>query len=199
MTSNAQARGETPDGGATDELAWDGSEQARLASLGAVLGAPTTGRVVHTGPARTYYEADPEFRHPQAGSVATRMLSEGLDLLGGLLCRRFGRVLVRGFARPDGAGDCYGLLLLPPVAYRAVEFLTPLADGRLLLTSTHPGPGDDPGRGLLRERAPGERVEELFARHQARLAGLGARPAAIVPTLAGLARALDGLLDRVDA
>jgi hypothetical protein len=176
---------------------FDEGEQAQLAALSTSLGAATTGRVVHLGRKGGYYEAEPDLRFPAEGTTTTRMSAIGYELLGSLLCERFERVVVRGYARPQG--DAYGLLLLPPFRYRAIEFLTLFSDGTSLTTTTHPGPGDDPGRGLFRVRCPDTPVAELEARHHEAVARRGAKPLPADASLAGLARALDDFLARVDA
>lgn len=181
---------------ATEQPAFDEAEQARGAALSLTLGARTTGEVVHIGRKGAYYEADPDLRFPAAGSTTERMGALGYELRGALLCERFERVVVRAYARP--AGDTYGLLLLPPSSYRVIEFLTRFTDGTSLTTTTHPGPGDDPARGIFRQRCPGTAVADLEARHREGVARRGVPTAAAEPTLAGAARALDEFLTRYD-
>lgn len=186
----------------SDEPTWDSSGQDRLAQLASVLGAPTTGRVVLDGKKGPYYEADADFRHPSSGSVHQKMAALGYEPLGGLLCRRFQRYLVRGWSCPGGSA--WGLLLLAPaVAYRVVEFHTTLDDGSTLVTTTHPvGPGDEPARRIFRERVPGASVTDLEARHRARVADRlerGGVALATEPSLEALARVLDAFLVRRDA
>lgn len=180
----------------TEQPAFDEAEQARSAALSLTLGARTTGDVVHIGRKGAYYEADPDLRFPAAGSTTERMGALGYELRGALLCERFERVVVRAYARP--AGDAYGLLLLPPSRYRVIEFLTRFADGTSLTTTTHPGPGDDPARGIYRQRCPGLPVADLEARHREGVARRRVPTVAAEPTLAGAARALDDFLARYD-
>lgn len=182
---------------ATEQPRFDEAEQARNAALTISLGANTTGKVVHIGRKGAYYEADPDLRFPSQGSTTERMAVLGYELLGGLLCERFHRVLVRGYARQDG--QAYGLLLLPPEKYRAIEFLTRFRDGTSLTTTTHPGPGDDPKRGIYRQRCPGMRVDELEARHREGVQARGVPPLPAPPSLVELAMALDDFLARYDA
>lgn len=191
MTADPRAAGVT-------DPAYDEAEQARSAALSSALGARSTGQVVHIGRKGAYYEADPDLRFPAAGSTTERMAALGYDLLGGLLCERFQRVVVRGYARAAEAGDTYGLLLLPPWKYRAVEFLTRFVDGTSLTTTTHPGPGDDPARGVYRQRCPGLAVADLEARHRAAVEARGVASLPAEPSLADLARALDDFLARLD-
>lgn len=197
--ADQEAREDEARGG--DDPAWDSSGQDRLAQLASVLGAPTTGRVVIDGKKGPYYEADPEFRHPSSGSVHAKMAGLGYEPIGGLLCRRFQRYLVRGWARQGGTA--WGLLLLAPVAYRVVEFHTTLGDGSTLITTTHPaGPGDEPARRIFRERVPGASVTDLEARHRARVQDRlerGGVALATEPSLETLARTLDAFLVRRDA
>lgn len=185
-----------------EEPAFDPAGQDRLAELSAKLGAPTTGVLVLEGRRGRYYEADPELRHLSAGSVGQRMAAVGYELVGGLLAERFRRVLVRGFARLGG--QTYGLLLLPPENYRVIEFYTRFADGSSLTSTNHPGPGDDPSRMIFRRRHSREDgVADLEGRHRedvgAHAAARGTTALECVPTLRGLAEALDEFLVRYDS
>ena len=182
---------------APEQPSFDEAEQARNAALTITLGATTTGKVAHIGRKGAYYEADPDLRFPAQGSTTERMAKLGYELVGGLLCERFHRVLVRGYARQDG--HTYGLLLLPPTNYRAIEFLTRFEDGTSLTTTTHPGPGDDPGRGIFRQRCPGLAVAELEARHREAVLAREVPALPARPTLTELAMALDEFLSRYDA
>lgn len=186
---------------ATEQPRFDEVEQTKAAALSIGLGATSTGNVVHIGRKGAYYEADPDLRFPAQGSTTERMAGLGYELLGGLLCERFQRVVVRCYSRP--AGDSYGLLLLPPWKYRAIEFMTRFTDGSSLTTTTHEGPGDDPARKLYRVRCPNLAVAELEARHRAALAAHcaahGATPLTVEHSLSGVAKALDDFLARYDA
>jgi hypothetical protein len=188
-------------GARVEDPAFDPAGQDRLASLSSKLGAPTTGVLVLEGRRGRYYEADPELRHLSAGSVGQRMAAVGYELVGGLLAERFRRVVVRGFAR--FGGHAYGLLLLPPENYRAIEFYTRFADGSSLTSTTHPGPGDDPSRMIFRRRhSPKDGVADIEGRHRedvgAHAAARATSPIECVPTLRGLAEALDEFLVRYD-
>lgn len=185
--------------GATEDPAFDEAGRDRIAQLSSVLGSQTTGRVVLEGVRGVYYEADPDVVHPKAVSVDARLAALGYEPLGGLLCRRFQRVLVQGYARPGGSA--YALVLLPNVPHRAVELLTTFTDGSSLTTTTNDGPGDDPARRILRTRCPGLGVAELDARHRERVAALLAGGRIVRPTeasLEALAGAIDDFLVRYD-
>lgn len=181
-----------------EDPAFDEANRDRLAQLSSVLGAPTTGRVVLDGQRGVLYEADPDVQHPRAGSVNAKFAGLGYEALGGLLARRFQRVMVRGFAR--AGGSAYGLLLLPSVAHRAVELLTSFTDGTTLLTSTNDGPA---GKGLLiRQRCPGLDVAALESKHRERVSGLLREGKIVRPTQATLeafAGAIDDLLVLLDS
>ena len=128
-------------------------------------------------------------------SVDAALAALGFAPIGNLICERLGDVKVRGFAR---SGPIYGVYLRSLMSSGVVEFFTSFEDGATLTTSTNDGQ-ELPHKRLFKRCLADAEPAELLAAHEevvAEIAGQGAAPVEIAPTLEGLARSIDDYMVR---
>ncbi|WP_406697885.1 hypothetical protein V5E97_03440 [Singulisphaera sp. Ch08] len=117
--------------------------------------------------------------------------------LGDVHCNRFGELYLRGYAGPSG--DTFAAIAVGTLGQFAFEFVTPLAGGGSLTTSTTPDLKDKPKAGIYKRSFPTLTPAALYQEHRSALAKLTAAHAEAQPieaTTEGFCRALDDYIKR---
>jgi hypothetical protein len=166
-----------------------------------MITVPHSGAVVHEGLTGKFFETDTDAYATRIDKSCKawdeQMRALGFEHLGDLVAAEIGHVAIRGYAAPDRTA--YAALYVAENELPARDFYTVFNEGTSVTTTTLQHTLSLPRSRILVRSSTAMTAASLFQEHHEaieRVEQHGPEPVAIVPTLEGLAQAIDEFLVR---